>query len=483
MNNQFSPLVVLRVALSFFATFLLSSVVQATSLGQFDARSLAMGGAGVAGAESANAAAYNPALMATPSNKKSFSIIPLVLKVEAVDENDFIDTVDATDESISGEGGLNELLDGLTLTENCPSDSPPPTNIPNCFQDPGMITAAQKSNEVFGYVTDLNKSNALVNINSGIAIQLGKSIPMAFIVDGGTDLRIGVKFASSDFKELNAYSDVMADGEITATEFGDLEALGLVENTPGQLNFVRGGDDGKELQSLIEITGAAYYEFGISFADSFQYLGKDLAVGITPKLVRVGTIKFHHGLEQDADDIGGDDIFDENNMVTKTDFNADVGIIFKPFDSQPLQAGLTIKNLFTRTYAMKKTPTEIAIETAANGGDADAIADLASFNFKQSIKIEPQITAGFAYDLRFFNLLADIDLNAAEVLGRTSQHMAVGAEFDVRVLRIQAGYRTSIGGDDEEDAISAGFSVGPVGVAGVFANDNIGGVIQFGMSF
>lgn len=471
MNNKFSA-----VALSFISTLLLSSLTNASSLGQFDARSLAMGGAGVAGAESANAAAYNPALLASDSNKKRISIIPLVLKVEAVDENNFIDTIDDAQESVEGNGGLNETLDGLTLTENCGT---------NCFQDPAMKTAAQKSDKTFGYVTSLNKSNALVNINSGVAVQLGKKIPMAIIVDGGTDLRVGVKFANSDFKELNAYSDVMADGKIDAQDFSDLQALGLVENTSGELNFLRGGDNAQELKSLVEFTGAAYYELGVSLADSFQYLGKELAIGITPKLVKVGTIKFHQGVEKKdgEDDVQADDLFDQNNMITKTDFNADVGIVFKPLNTQPLQVGLTIKNLFSRTYALQKTSTELALESAALSGDADAKADLASFNFEQSLKIEPQFTAGLAYDLKLFNLLADIDLNAAEVLGRTSQHLSLGAEFDARILRFQVGYRTSIGGDDEEDAISAGTSLGPVGIAAVFANDNIGGVIQFGMSF
>jgi len=225
MKNKFSV-----VALGFFSTLLLSSLTNASNLGQFDARSLAMGGAGVAGAQSANAAAFNPALMATESNKKGFSIIPLSIKLEAVDENDFLDTIDDAEESIEGDGGLNELLNSLSLTENCGT---------NCFSDPAMIATSQKSDEVFGHVTSLNKSNALIGANTGIALQFGKKIPIAFIVDGGVDLRGGLKFANSDFEEINAYSDVMADGQISQDDFIYLQELGLVEATPGQLDFRR----------------------------------------------------------------------------------------------------------------------------------------------------------------------------------------------------------------------------------------------------
>jgi hypothetical protein len=472
------------IALAFLLSLSLGSIAQADNLGQFDARSLAMGGAGVAGAQSANAAAYNPALMATESNKNRFSIIPLVVKVEAYDENGFIDTVDDVDQSINEDQvGLLDLLDTLDNVEESTCDGSP------CYKSNTMAPTSAKASETFISIQSLNDSNALVNANTGVAIQLGQKIPMAFIIDGGANVRVGLKFANSDFNELQTYADVMEDGELSPDDVKELLDQGLitidesaVPSVPDKITFVRGSDnsENEKLQSLVEVIGAKYGEFGVSFADSFKYMDRDLAVGITPKIVKIEAVKYHQTVE---DDFETGDIFDEQNITSKTDFNADIGAVFKPLESQPLQVGVTLKNLFTRTYDLKKSSKELAIEAAAENGDANAQTDLDKFNFRQNLKLEPQLTVGVAYDLPFFNLLADLDLNKAEVLGSTTQDLSLGAEFDLNVLRMQLGYKTSIGGDDRDDAVSAGLGLGPVALAVVAAGDNIGGVIQFGFSF
>ncbi len=467
-----------RSAIAFVLTSSICSLASASNLGQFDARSLALGGAGVAGAKSANAAAYNPALIATEANQKNFSMIPFALKVEAIDENDFFETIGDAEKSINGDDGLNERLKGI-------SEGTQTSCGINCYKHDGMGAAAEKTLEVREHIHSLNTSNGLLNANTGIAVQFGKKLPMALIVDGGLSTRLGLKFANSDTKELALYAETMKDGKVDQNEFNELDAAGLLDTSdPSKIKFIRGSDNAEELKSMVEVIGAAYYEIGLSMADNFQYAGGNLTFGITPKVVNVEAVKYHQSVE--SEDFEADDILDDDNIVSKTDFNIDLGVIYKPFQSQPFQTGLTVKNLFTRTYKLKKSAQEIALEIAANGtGTAadDARADLDKFRFRQDVKIEPQITAGVAYQLPLFNVLADLDLNAAEVLGHTSQHFSLGVELDLKLLQLQAGYRTSIGGDEEEDAVSVGLSLGFLDVAGVFAGDNYGAVVQVSFSF
>ncbi len=474
MNNKIPS-----ILFGFASSLLVSTLGHASNLGQFDVRSMAMGGTGVGGTYTANASAFNPALMATEANRRSFSFIPLGIRLEAFDENSFADTIDDAEVAINEDGtGLNDLLQGMEGIgeETCGGDP--------CYKHANMEPASIKANEVFGHIENLNKSNGLISSNVGAAIQFGQRIPMALVVDGGLYTRVGLKFSERDTNELNAYFQAMDGGEITQTELGELLDQGLVSvDGGGNLNFETNGED-KELRSLIEVLGAAYTEVGLSLADSFQYNGKELSLGITPKIVKVRTIKFHAGVE--SEDIETDDITDDENIEEKTDFNADVGLAIKPFDTQPLQVGVTIKNLFTRSYELKKTATELALEDEARGTGDEAIlaaSELDTFAFRQTLEIEPQVTVGLAYDLKLLRLQTDVDLNAAEVLGKTTQHLGFGAEFDLRILKLQAGYRTSIGGDDEDDALSAGVALGFLGLGAIKSGDQIGAALQLGFSF
>ena len=481
MNNSLFPTVVFprsRFFASFFAALFLSSLAQANNLGQFDARSLALGGTGVASANSANAVAHNPALMATPNNNKRFSVIPFALKVDLYDQNEFIDTIDDTETAIDDLDALIDGISGISQVGTCDFNDPDSV----CFTNASMGATATQSNITLDLIEDLNKSNAIVNLGVGMAFQFGRTVPVAVIVDGGANLTVGLKFANSDFKELRAYNDAMADGDITGNEFLDLAAEGLVENNNSQLNFTRSTDEDIEMQSMIEIVGAVNYEVGLGFADSFEYRGKDLAVGVTPKIVKVEAVKFHQGVDDD-DDLETDDIFGDENIVSKTDFNMDLGVAFTPFTSQPLQVGVVVKNLFSRTYDLKKTPEELDLESRAAGGDVDAQTDLGKFNFAQRLKIEPQLTVGVSYPvLKVVNLMADLDLNEAEILGQSSQNLSLGAEFDLRLIKLQLGYRSVLQGP-QDDAVTAGLTLGPLDLAVVYAGDNIGAVVQTSFSF
>jgi len=464
---------------------MLGSVASASNLGQFDTRSMAMGGAGVAGANVANSAAFNPALIASNTNKRSFSLLFPAFRADGFNENEFIDGIEQAENIVNANGtGLNDLLDGFGTLAFIEGGDPRCASTTGCYTDPNMSNVAERAIELTDQLTELNKSSLLVNANAGIAVQFGKALPMALIVDAGVIGSFGLKAANSDTNELNSYFETMQNGEISLDDrqtLIDLDLITLDDNN--DIEFNRGSDEGSELNSLLEVIGATYGEVGISLADSFHYRGKQLAVGITPKIVTVKAVKYHQSVEENGAELSDVD----DNALSRTDFNADVGITFQPLDTQKLQVGVAVKNLFSRSYNLNKSDIEIELEqTARNGIGAAALAaqeDLDAFAFRQRIKIEPQITAGLSYQLPFINFLADIDLNAAEVLGRESQYISLGTEFDVRLVKLQLGYRTSIGGNDEDDALSAGFSLGILGVAAIYSGDQVGVAAQVGFSF
>lgn len=458
------------------ALSLFSSTALASNLGQFDARSMALGGTGVASASSANAAAHNPALLSTDNNDKSFNVIPLAIGVDAFDEDDFVDKVETAEDAIDA---LNDSIDALgTLTEEtCTTGA---GTIP-CFKVTSGSEIAAQAQNLNDVVTSLNTSAARVNINTGIAFSLGNKVrPVAIILDGGVSMKVGLKVADRDFDELLAYADTLDEDQIDLLEVSELVAQDLASYQNNELEFNRGDDaSSTELSSFVEVIGAVYKEVGISFSDLFKYMGTDLAIGVTPKIVTVQAVKFHQGVEEEDDALDADDILDDEYIKEKSDFNVDVGVAFKPLSTQPLQVGVVVKNLFSRTYELKKTSLENNL--SSRGFTPEEISAL---NITQSLKIEPQVTAGVSYNpIKVIRLAADLDLNEAELLGRTSQYLALGAELDLRILKLEAGYQSAIGGDDEDDAVSAGFSLGPAHFAAISAGDRVGGVFQIAFGF
>lgn len=449
-------------------SFLFTVNAHAGSLGQFDARSMAMGGAGVAGANSANAAAFNPALIASDEDTKSFSMIPLVLNIEGYDENNFIDNIENAEKAINGSGGLDEIMQSIAFANIEPDD---PYN-------PLLADAAAKTTELRSYMNTLNKSRATVNAATGLAVQFGKIQPIAVVFDGGAITSTGLKFSLADTTELDAYTAFMQDGIITTQEYTALNNAGLADNSGSGIIFTSFADPNKELHSLVEVVGASYIQLGVSVANHFDFAGQKIALGVTPKVIEINAVKFHQSVE--AQDIEVDEVFSDENITSKTDFNADVGMTLKPIDTMPLTVGVVVRNLFSRSYELKKSQAELDLEANLY---PEAAADLANFNLVQDLKIEPQLTAGIAYTLPAVNLLADIDLNEAEVLGQRTQELSMGAEFSAKFLKLQIGHTISIGGDDVQDSSSAGFTAGFLDVAAVFTGDHIGGVIQTSFSF
>jgi hypothetical protein len=137
-------------------------------------------------------------------------------------------------------------------------------------------------------------------------------------------------------------------------------------------------------------------EIGMAMSKQFNVFGRDIAFGITPKIMQVTT----YDLTADATTGDSTTVKDENQDF---EINLDFGIAHE-IDSQ-WRVGLVIKNIRSLSY------------TTSLGS---------------KINIDPQVRAGVAYDLGKQGLYAfDMDMveNDPVGTGSNSQVMSLGAEW------------------------------------------------------
>lgn len=104
------------------------------------------------------------------------------------------------------------------------------------------------------------------------------------------------------------------------------------------LNF-----DGDALSSQGHLLGVGIGEFGVTFSQAMTIAGREYAIGITPKAMKVETIFYKENIANtDSDDFDAD-----KYRTSYSDANVDLGAMTS-FGN--LQAGLTIKNLISREY-------------------------------------------------------------------------------------------------------------------------------------
>ncbi|MBM3986822.1 MAG: hypothetical protein FJ294_02555, partial [Planctomycetes bacterium] len=293
-----------------------------------------------------------------------------------------------------------------------------------------------------------------------LAAALGALDGRQLTADAGVGLAISMpsdKFAWS--LHLLSYVDVTTFADIDPLDLAAIQAaLGATE-LPTLLSAGRG-------------LGLATTEVGFSMAREFDFSGKKLAIGVTPKYQRVDSINY--GINIDSYD---DDNFDADEyMQDDGNFNLDVGASFEPGGG--FLFGLMLRNALSYEY--------------------DSVVTLGeSFTYK----VGPVATAGVSWTNDWFTLAADVDLNARERVDEgaagigglgisdDTQMWHVGGEFDLaHWFQLRAGYR----GDFEntlEDALTAGFGLSPwdvfhIEVAGIYVDeDSLGVVAQLSFTF
>lgn len=418
---------------------------QALPFSPIDARSLSMGGVGVASARASSAGLFNPALLAAQASDADFSIVLPSVGVVLDDRDNVIDIVDEIQN-----GSLAKAEDAIERSNNNPD--------PQAVRDVGVAARA--------LAADLPRMGSKpVNLEMGGGIGLGvpsRKVGVGFHVNGAVSAGVMATVSRNDMTVLNTLADYTEDNG--GGSFADNCAA---DDAPGGLDIldstcqVRPLD--KLMKSSLTVVGVMISEVGLSLAHELSFGEEKLAIGITPKVVKVDTIHYRQTINSNE---GTEDIIDDARYRKEyEDVNLDVGVA-KTFggEGSRLVVGGVIKNLISRSY-----------ETAPD--DTGRTYD---------VSLEPQVRAGVSKFWGGFSVAADVDLtkNQSAGLGEDSQFLGLGMEADGRYAQFRLGYRHNLVSDGIQDMATIGFGLGPLALTALYADEHSMGVnVQLGLSF
>ena len=273
--------------------------------GTFDPRSMAMGGTGVASGTSANAAFFNPALLATANKDEDFSLEFPIVSARIADQDEFIDRLETFQDSNPIDNFSNAI------------------GIFNAATTPAEVSAAKD--------TVVNTGNTLM---TGLSTLSNRNLEMEIMAGGVVGIP-SKKFAASVFVAGRAMGGMALD--ITAK---DLDNIQVILNQLAANNFSPITDPTTTMTSAVLGRGAVISEVGIALAKEFEFFG-GMGVGMTPKFQKVDT--FDYALNIETADVTLDEGKKSYNSV-----NFDVGL-GKDFKNN-WKAGAVIKNLLPKSY-------------------------------------------------------------------------------------------------------------------------------------
>jgi len=370
-----------------------AGAAQAMPFGIFDPRSMAMGGTGVSSATSGNASYYNPALLAAARPKDRFAF-EMMFAARVADPDKLQDDLDRMESSGNNlSTALNQFNQALT----------PPQQ---------QAAAGQLANALGSFRSSLQTVNNKTLEGNLFASPLtvgvpGKDLGWAIYASARADFGAKLFFAQSDDALLTSYQNA-AQAYATSGNPADLAALILLGDTNAD-----GRLDDPNYQSHVDVRGAAFGEFGVSLAHEFQSLDK-LAVGITPKYVRVYTFDYTVNPQRS-------EITIDKGRKDYASGNFDIGLA-KELGSG-FKAGFVGKNMIPRTY------------TTVLGNDID---------------VKPQLRAGVSHHTSSTTVALDLDLteNKPVAFDKPTRYAGIGAEFNAwDVLYLRAGYRADLTGN------------------------------------
>lgn len=406
-----------------------------------DARSLAMGGTGVAAGSIANASTFNPALLAASREGEDFNF-SLALGLLARDDG----IIDAVDELQALNGSGNDLIQQFsvdsTAYQNAVAAVAAPLSIGDITGDAAVIAAAANLQTS---ATDLTTS---LNSMNNKPIELGVTVGVNLTVPGET-LGISV-FANSRIIAAGAITDIDQDTVLITNIVDEITTPTSIANLQSIADPFAGGTTAN---TSLTLTGGAVTEVGVALATKIF----GIAIGVTPKQLRIDTLETVQGVNS----TNTNDILDTGESFS--DANFDVGVAM---DLGLFKVGAVGKNMIEQEYTLLSGNTVI---------------------------IEPQLRAGISFDAGWATLTMDQDLTVNKgVIStgiaaiddlRESQYTSVGVEVDLSLVQIRAGMRTDNTGNTE-DVLTAGIGIhalATVDIAVAGNDQGVEAVIQVGL--
>ncbi|MEE2855893.1 MAG: conjugal transfer protein TraF [Planctomycetota bacterium] len=421
-----------------------------------DPRSMAMGGTGVAVANPATAAFFNPAVLSIEEQRR-YSLEFPIIGARFADPNDLFGQLDVyQDQDLFG-----TLEASIVGFNNSPSEASSNTVISNL----GNLNAA---------LADLGGraigAELLAGGSTGYSGQDSESQFrwQVYVIDGA---RLGGRIAYRDGDYLSGF--------LAAVDQVDFD--NLANNTPAQLDAlasyltytvdgVTGEVTGVELlppaetQSSLDHITAIRKEIGVAISTRIG----DLAVGVTPKFTRLEL--FDYSVSNETASESG---FNSDDYISNyEDFNLDVGI------AQQLENGWTVglaaRNLIAHEYAGHRLDPMSGVMTPTGN----------------SLDLTPTVHLGAGRQEEWWTVAVDLDLIAQEGLLPQlprDQFLSAGIEVDLAGWgQLRGGYRLNLD-DGDRNVASVGIGVSPFGLhvdVAVAGNQNeVGAAVQLGFRF
>jgi len=292
---------------------------QATALpfAGVDARSLAMGGTGVAAGSVANASTFNPALLAASREDEDFNL-SLAFGVSARDEFDMIDAVDDLQGPLLTD--FTAAIDAFTAA--------PAIGVGSTAEQVQIAGDALTAG-----ITNLDNKPIDLGANVGFNLTIpGETLGMSIFVNA-RGLASGA--VNIDTADTTAITNVISDAA-SLTPVTDPFASGMA--------------------STLDLTGAAVTEGGLALGTKLF----GIAIGVTPKVVSIDTISSSQSLKTADTSVPSD------TAESFSDANFDVGVAI---DFGLFKIGGVGKNMIEQEYTLQNGQ-KIIIEPQMRAGIA-----------------------------------------------------------------------------------------------------------------
>jgi hypothetical protein len=351
--------------------------------------------------------------LATPRSGDNLSVELPVLGITFADPDNLRDGLD----TFQNNNNTQKFSDAITVFQSSPTQA-------------NADAAASAGQALLSDLQGLSNKAVQFDANGGLAVavpseHLGVSVVVNTRALGGVLLDV----TSSDISAIQA-------------------ALTKIQNLDPTVT-----DPTQNLTTAALGRGAILQELGVSLASKFNVAGRQVAFGVTPKLVRADTFDYKVDVNNASVTLG-------EGRKSQTSVNLDLGTAMQ--FAGGLKAGVVIKNVIPKDYT-----------TALNN----------------VIKSKPQARAGIAYQNDLATLAMDIDLTQNDPTGldKPTQYIALGGELDaLGWAQLRAGYRYNMK-DNSTSAASLGVGVSPFGVhmdlAVVASSKLVGFGLQTGFRF
>ncbi len=400
----------------------------------FDARSMAMGGTGVAIAGSDVAALFNPALLSIARYSDDFTLMLPSIGLRVADPENLIDSIKDFQNG-NAISGLKTSIKDFKAAIATVKVTPTVDNLKAVGTS--AATVANSINNVSTQIATLSNKPVIVDGNLSTVIGIpNKKFGVAFFANG--TIAAGAMFQYKDAAVFNSLAIIVScfaaataivDPVLAATELAKCSEPEFADAS---------------MQSSFTIRGVMLIEAGFAISREYRINGKNTAIGISPKMVQAQMFN----LPIDINNKGLSN-FNKNDYIAHYNMpNFDLGIA-QNFRTG-WRSGLVIKNVVPYWQDFKRAPVPGATPVASG----------------EVLRLIPQVRAGVSHTNKWSIIALDVDLYRNDPVGleNKTQYIALGGELNAwNTAQLRAGYRVDMV-DSVRNIVSLGVGFSPFGL-------------------